>query len=107
MTEAQAFPPTPFHPSTFIQDELDARGWTRADLANRMGAESCVRNLLVLDMYFEVGPTRTNCRLGEKTDAQIAQAFGISPGFFLRLEAAWLRDMASLAVHETSGKEGA
>ena len=98
MTDSEKFPFTPFHPSRFIQDELDARGWTRADLANRMGMESCVRNLLVLDMYFEVGPTHTNCRLGEKTDAQITAAFDLSPGFLMRLEEAWLRDMA--ARHE-------
>lgn len=87
--------PKPIHPTEFIQDELDARGWSRRDLANRMGMENCVRNLLVLDMYFEVGPTHTNCRIGQDTADRLSSAFGISAEFFLNLEASWLRDMAS------------
>jgi plasmid maintenance system antidote protein VapI len=92
-SDAQSYAPEPIHPSVFIQEEMDERGWSREELANRMGTERCVRNILVLDLYFEVGPTRTNCRLGEDTARRLAAAFGTSPDLFLNLERAWLRDM--------------
>lgn len=79
------------HPSEIIYDELKAREWTLSNLANRMGAESCARNKLVLDMYFAVGPNHTTCRLGAETAAQIAQAFDVSPEFIINLENAWLK----------------
>ena len=78
------------HVSDFIQEELDARGWSRADLANAMGMECCVRNMLVLDVLFEVGPTHPNCRLGRETAERIGGAFGVSADFLLNLERAWL-----------------
>ena len=76
------------HPSVFILDELDERGWTRDELAVRMGGESAI-NRLTLDMYFEVGPTEPSLLLGEETARQLGRAFGVSPQFFLRLHAAW------------------
>jgi HTH-type transcriptional regulator/antitoxin HigA len=85
--------PLAFHPSEFIQDELDARGWTLADLAARMGSESYALNRLSLDMYFAVGPTEPNCRIGEETAERMGRAFDVSPQFFLNLEAAWLREV--------------
>lgn len=33
----QPIPVEPFSPGEYIQDELDARGWTRLELANRLG----------------------------------------------------------------------
>ena len=53
------------HPSVFIQEELDARGWSLADLANKMGYKDQAINKLALDMYFTVGPIRANCRIDE------------------------------------------
>ncbi len=79
---------TAFHPSEFIQEELDARGWDRSDLAVRMGGDAA-RNLLTWDMYREVGPTDPRMQIGEATAQQIADAFGVSPTLFLNLEAAW------------------
>lgn len=32
-------PPMPAHVLDFIDEELKARGWTRRDLANRMGGD--------------------------------------------------------------------
>lgn len=89
--KANKYDPHP-HPSSFIQDELYARGWTMADLANRMGSESCVSNKLAMDMYFLIGPNDTRMRIGDGTANQLSKAFGISPEYFLNLEAAWLRD---------------
>lgn len=81
------------HVTEFIQEELDARGWSRAELANRMGMDACVRNLLVLDTLFAVGPTHTNCRLGQDTADRLGRAFDVSADLFLNLERAWLASM--------------
>ena len=76
------------HPSVFIQYELAARGWTRSDLAVRMGGDAKL-NRLTIDMYFDVGPNEPNLLLGEETARQLSRAFGVSAAFFLRLHAAW------------------
>jgi plasmid maintenance system antidote protein VapI len=79
------------HPSTFIQEELDTRGWNRARLAFAMGDDPAI-NLFVLDMYFDLGPERSRLRLGEFTAKQLGRAFGTSWQLWLGLETAWLRD---------------
>lgn len=63
----------------------------------RMGGDFGVKRL-ALDLYFEVGPTEPNLRLGDPQD--IADAFGVDRDFFLNLERAWL---AALARKETGG----
>lgn len=80
-----------FHPSVFILEEMEARGWDRWELARRMGGDYRARRLEI-DLYFEVGPDETNMRLGPTGD-NIARAFDVSPEFFRNLEAAWLRAM--------------
>ena len=87
MIEAQWLHPD-MHPSTFIAEEMEARGWDRIHLAARMGGEVGM-NLLCIDMYFIVGPTQANMRLGQDTAKQFSAAFGISPEYFLNLEKAW------------------
>ena len=77
------------HPSVFIREELEARGWTMDTLAVRMGPESGV-NRLSMDLYFEVGPTEPSFLLGNLTAKQLGKAFGVSPDFFLNLHRAWL-----------------
>ncbi len=76
------------HPSVFIQEEMDARGWDRNHLARRMGNDWAV-NRLSLDLYFEVGPNEPGLRMGDGED--FARAFGVSAEFFVNLEMAWLR----------------
>lgn len=78
------------HPTVFIQEELDARGWDRWDLAHHMGGVIAI-NKLSLDMYFEVGPDQPDLLLGDETANQLGRAFGVSPEFFLNLHAAWRR----------------
>ncbi len=78
-----------FHPSEIIQDEMNHRGWDKFDLAIRMGGDPH-RNILALDIYFIVGPTRTNCRIGQTMAYQLAVAFDVSHQYFLNLETAWL-----------------
>lgn len=80
------------HPSSFIQDEMTARNWTRYRMAIAMAASSAGDpsiSLLCLDLYLEVGDDYANLRLGDMAD-EIAGAFGISRDFFINLENAWL-----------------
>lgn len=76
------------HPSEFIAAELEARRWSRIDLAVAMGGD-IGKNLLVWDLYREVGPTDPRMRLGELTARQIADAFGVSSVLLVNLETAW------------------
>ncbi|WP_424138645.1 hypothetical protein [Roseomonas chloroacetimidivorans] len=76
-----------FHPSEFIQEELEARGWSRDDLAQRMGGDVAV-NRLALDIYFEVGPDEPLLLLGGSAEG-MSRAFGVSVDLLLNLERAW------------------
>jgi hypothetical protein len=81
------------HPSVIIAEELEARGWDRNDLALAMVGGDLDQfgvTRLSLDFFFEVGPTDTALRIGDEMAAQLSRAFGVSKGFFLALEAAWL-----------------
>ncbi len=82
------------HPSVFIQDELDARGWSLDRLAIEMGDDAGV-NRLALDLYMEVGRTDRNLRIGQFSSKQLGKAFGVSPEFFLNLEKQWLEGKAA------------
>ena len=81
------------HPSTFIREEMEARGWDEDTLAIHMGGDFGI-NRLMIDVYFIVGPERTNCRIGEKMASQLGLAFDVSPQFLLNLEQAWLHAQA-------------
>jgi len=81
-----------FHPSTFIREEAEARGWTFDALASRMGGDA-PSNRVALDLYEQIGPSKTNMRLGADTAAMLGHAFGISARYFLKLESLWLAKM--------------
>ena len=75
-----------FHVSEYIQEELDARGWTMRDLAERL-LGNVEENLLMLMLLFCVH--EKGLLLGESTARQLGQAFGGSPQFFLNLDQYW------------------
>jgi hypothetical protein len=92
---AERIPAECFHPSEFIQDELDARGWTLDDLAMRLADGNPERfgiERLGLDFYFEVGPIEPDLRLGDDAARKIAVIFdGVSSDCFINLERSWLQ----------------
>jgi len=73
-TPAEVFPP-----GEFIQDELDARGWTQRDLAEIMGCSHRLVNEIVRARR-SITP-ETACKLGE--------AFGTSAELWLNLESSY------------------
>lgn len=80
------------HPATFIQEEMDARNWTRDRMAVAMAAADAKDPgicRLELDLYLDVGLTDDRLRLG-KTGRSFAFAFGLSDEFFVRMESSWL-----------------
>lgn len=48
-------------------------------------------NRLCIDLYFDLGPEKTNMRLGDMADL-FAIAFDVSSAFFRNLESMWLVD---------------
>lgn len=102
-----------FHPSEYVQDEMDARGWDRTLLAWLLVLEcsnprdalakfgrctpeqsaalgaAWVRELVALEFFFEVGPTTPDLRMGDM-GPRFAHAFGCSEGLLTNLETAWL-----------------
>lgn len=73
-TFAEVFPP-----GEFIKEELDARGWTQADLAQILGRSPVQVNLIIQGKQ-TVTP---------ETAKQLAEAFGTSAQFWLNLEGAY------------------
>ena len=91
MREDQTIFHSDLHPSKFIQEELDARGWDWDDLAFKMEGEDFAINRLALEVYFIFGPDDPNCRIGELMAHDLAKAFGVSKEFFINLEKLWLQ----------------
>ena len=83
---------TRFHPADFMQNEMDARGWSDVDVAARMGGDP-VKTLLIVQMYLAVGKTHDRrLRFGD-TAEKFAVAFGISAEFWLNLEREFLNGL--------------
>jgi hypothetical protein len=79
------------HPSTFIREEMLARGWSIDRLAVAMAQASGGNPSLMkleVQFYLEIAPS-SDLRLGA-TGVAISRAFGLSDGFFDRIESAWL-----------------
>lgn len=67
------------HPGTFIEEELEARGWTQADLAYVLGMDGGQVSKLIN------GKTSISPELA----ISLADAFGVSPDFFMNLQKAY------------------
>ncbi len=77
----------PFPPGEFIQDELDARGWTQDDLAEVMHrTRQHVSRLL-----------KGQTAIGPETAHELAQAFGTSAEMWINLQTSYELSKAALA----------
>jgi len=92
---ADRIPAEAFHPSEFIKDELEARGWTMSDLARRMTGDYGI-NYVALDFYLGIGAETPGLRLGDATD--ICRAFGVDEKYLANLERAWLDHPSTKAM---------
>jgi hypothetical protein len=97
MSETTDIIPSETHVSEFIQDELDARGWTLEHLAHQMGGDYGL-NLLSLQMLNAVHDP--NLLLDKETDCGIARAFGVSDGLFIGLHESWRHGVLARARGE-------
>lgn len=77
-----------FHPSEFIKDEMNARGWTKEYLASLMSGDYCV-NCTALDLYFNVHDS--NLRMGQDIIEDFGKIFGVSKKYFQNLEEMWIK----------------
>jgi len=77
---------TGFHVGEYIADEIEARGWTRRDLAERMGGDVAV-NLLTLDLLIDLPSLEST--LGQETADALSLAFGTSSVLWMKLDASW------------------
>lgn len=78
-----------FHPSEFIFDELNARGWDINTLAQKMSGDYRV-NYLALDFYLTFGKDYVGLRMGECVIKDLASIFDVSEDYFRNLEKAWV-----------------
>lgn len=75
-----------FPPGVFIADELEARGWSVEDLARRMPGDYG-ENFLCIGLLLAVHDK--NLMMGEDIAEKLADAFGVSPQYFINLDRTW------------------
>lgn len=85
-----------FHPSIYIKDELEARGWSIDDLAKAMPGDYGI-NHTALDFYLEIGPDNPTMHLGDLA-IEVSRAFGVDDSLFPNLERAWLEHPTTKAA---------
>jgi HTH-type transcriptional regulator/antitoxin HigA len=73
-----------FHPGVFLEEELEARGWTRADLGNILGRAA---NDISLIITGKRGIT-------PETAIGLGDAFGTGPEYWMNLETAYQLSVA-------------
>lgn len=96
MTETERVPAEATHPSIFINEELEARGWSIADLAMRMPGDFGI-NSVALEFYLTIGPDEPGLRMGDCAEG-VSRAFGVDPDLFGNLERTWLQHPATKAA---------
>lgn len=78
-----------FHPSEFILEELDARGWDINTLAQKMSGDYSV-NYVALEFYLTIGKDNVGLRMGADVIRDLASIFDVSEDYFRNLEKAWV-----------------
>lgn len=84
---SEFIPAESFHPAEYIEDELQARGWSYADLAQRMGMDDFDLHLCEIDLYLTRHP---GLRMDQQFAESIGRAFGTGAETWLGLEKSWL-----------------
>lgn len=79
--------PCEWAPGQFMQEEMDARGWSLEDLHVAIGPTFSGKRHLCVDLILYIHDR--NLILDKYTAKAIAHAFGTSPEFWLNLDAAW------------------
>ena len=82
-TKTLRIPPAPL--GQLIRAELEARGWTTADLARSIASPEW--NAFVLDLA--ISSTNPDLVLDEKAAIALARGLGVSPEFLLDLDRAY------------------
>lgn len=78
-----------FSLAQFVAEEMDARDWTSMDVAARMPGDFGV-NALMVDVLLAVqGQPHEKVKVDEAFCTPLEDAFGVSRGFFLRLNSGW------------------
>ena len=92
MNTPKFLPAEAFHVGEFIADEMEARGWSSRDLAERMGGEGRQVDIDQLAIEFTLAvAVSENQRgyLGRRTAEGLERARGVSAETGLRLDATW------------------
>lgn len=90
----QRIPAEASHVSEFIQEELDARGWSRQDVYDRLGYDKV--DCCAFDLLMEVKDR--NMLMSEREDKALQDLFGLNdPGLFIRLHDAWRNHPSTIA----------
>jgi plasmid maintenance system antidote protein VapI len=76
----------PIHPGEYLADELKARGWSTADLAERMGGDVDF-NQCCVDLLMSVRDP--NLMMGAEVAAKLGQALGTSAEMWINLDRAY------------------
>lgn len=79
MNSINRVPAEVFHPGEFLRDELEARGWTQADLAEILGRPLKTVNEVIVGKK----------AITPETARGLAAAFGTSAQFWMNLESAY------------------
>lgn len=72
----------------YIEDELNARGWTREELAIRMGGDSRV-NLCTMEFLEHLDDPRV--KLGRRFAEGLSRAFGTGAEVWMNIDASYRR----------------
>ena len=80
---------TTFPPGEFIQDELEARGWSIRELARRIGGTPAEKDVTQVALEMLVHGPVEGVLIGEDMSAQLGRVFGNNPEFFVNLDKLW------------------
>lgn len=73
---AERKPAQSFHPGTFIEEEMEARGWTHDELDAKLGFGSLSLELIISG----ISPVSL------RTASDLSRVFGTSPDYWLNLQ---------------------